>query len=158
MTALCCGWRKQQKKIAAGDYTLAGVQGKELHTMTAGVVGTGRIGYETISYLEGISLPGAGQRSLYENERTAQIAQYVPLEELLAQADIVFLHCPMTADNYHLLNADTIGKMKDGVRGEQRQRRTHRPCRHAGGIESGKVAGFGFDVYETKPHFCGKRM
>lgn len=149
--------KKQQKKIAAGDYTLAGVQGKELHTMTAGVVGTGRIGYETISYLKGFHCQVLASDP-YENERTARIAQYVPLEELLAQADIVFLHCPMTADNYHLLNADTIGKMKDGVYVVNNARGgliDHAAMLEA--LKGGKVAGFGFDVYENETAFLRKK-
>ena len=149
--------KKQQKKIVAGDYTLAGVQGRELHTMTAGVVGTGRIGYETISYLKGFHCQVLACDP-HENERTARIARYVPLEVLLSQADMVFFHCPMTADNYHLLNTDTIAKMKDGVYVVNNARGgliDHAAMLEA--LKSGKVAGFGFDVYENETAFLRKK-
>lgn len=96
------------------DYTLSGIQGRELKDLTVGVIGTGRIGRTVIE-----NLSGFGCRilacDLYENEAVKERAVYVPLEEIWKQADVITLHMPLTEENYHLINASTIRQMKDGV-------------------------------------------
>jgi D-lactate dehydrogenase len=96
------------------DYTLIGLKGRELHDLTVGVIGTGRIGATVVG-----SLSGFGCRilayDLYEKEEVKQFADYVPLEQIWQEADVITLHMPLTEDNYHIINGDTIAKMKDGV-------------------------------------------
>lgn len=96
------------------DYTLKGKMGRDISDCTVGVIGAGQIGRTVIKHL---SMFGCRilAYDLYPNEETAQIAEYVSLDELYAQADIITLHAPATADNYHLLNADAFAKMKDDV-------------------------------------------
>ena len=155
LSILRCG-KKQQHMIEAGNFTLAGVLGKELNTMTAGVVGTGRIGYETISFLKGFGCRVLAY-DLYENEPTAKLAEYVPLNTLFSQADIVFFHCPLTEEYYHLLNREAIAGMKDGVYIVNNARGGLVEAEAVlEGLESGKIAGFGFDVYENENVFLRK--
>ena len=96
------------------DYTLQGIRGRELKDLTVGVIGTGRIGGTVIE-----SLSGFGCRilahDLYERKEVAGKADYVPLEEIWREADVITLHAPLTQDNYHLINADTLARMKNGV-------------------------------------------
>lgn len=96
------------------DYTLKGKMGRDISDCTVGVIGAGQIGRTVIKHL---SMFGCRilAYDLYPNEETAQIAEYVSLDELYAQADIITLHAPATADNYHLLNADAFAQMKDDV-------------------------------------------
>lgn len=96
------------------DYTLNGIQGKELKDMTVGVIGTGRIGRTVIRDLSGFGCRILAH-DLYENEEVRQYADYVPLKAIWEQADVITLHTPLTEDNFHLINADTIAQMKDGV-------------------------------------------
>ena len=96
------------------DYTLDGLQGKELHNMTVGVVGTGRIGQTVIRNLNGFCCRVLAF-DLYPNEKTGLYAEYVPIEELLSGSDIITLHLPGNEGNQCLINRETISSMKDGV-------------------------------------------
>jgi D-specific alpha-keto acid dehydrogenase len=90
------------------DYRLPAVRGKELRDLTVGVIGTGRIGAAVIDRLRGF-----GGKILAHDNKIA--ADYVPLDELLRQSDIVTLHTPLTADTHHLLNRQRIARMKPGA-------------------------------------------
>jgi D-specific alpha-keto acid dehydrogenase len=92
------------------DYRLHDVRGKELRDLTVGVVGTGRIGSAVLDRLRGF-----GCRTLAYDIRPTAAAQYVPLDELLAQSDIVTLHIPLTADTHHLLGRRRIEQMRHGA-------------------------------------------
>jgi D-specific alpha-keto acid dehydrogenase len=94
----------------AHDYRLNDVLGKELRDLTVGVVGTGRIGAAVIDRLWGFGC----QKFAYDiRPRTS--ADYVPLDDLLRQSDIVTLHTPLNADTRHLLNRHRIERMKHGA-------------------------------------------
>lgn len=101
-------------RTALQDYTLAGLNGKELKDLTIGVIGTGRIGETVIRDLSGFGCRILAY-DLYEKDSVKELAEYVSLEEIWKEADVITLHTPLTEDNYHLINADTIAKMKDGV-------------------------------------------
>ncbi len=96
------------------DYTLKGKMGKDISSCTVGIIGAGQIGKTVIKHLSGFGCKILAY-DLYENEEVKQYAQYVSLEELFAKSDIISLHTPATADNYHLLNAEAFATMKDGV-------------------------------------------
>ncbi|WP_234120967.1 D-isomer specific 2-hydroxyacid dehydrogenase family protein [Clostridium hydrogenum] len=96
------------------DFSLRGVQGKELHNLTVGVIGTGRIGQTVIKNLSGFECKILAY-DLYENEEMKQYVSYVSLEELIKNSDIITMHAPATKDNYHLINKKSIEIMKDGV-------------------------------------------
>ncbi len=132
------------------DYTLDGIQGRELKDLTVGVIGTGRIGRTVIGDLSGFGCRILAH-DLFESEEVKAQASYVSLDELLAQSDVITLHTPLTEENHHLINAETIGRMKDGVIIVNTAR---------GGlidsealiaaIESGKVGAAGLDVVEKE--------
>lgn len=132
------------------DYTLNGILGRELKDMTVGVIGTGRIGKTVIR-----SLTGFGCRilayDLYESGEVKEMAEYVPLETIWQKADIITLHTPLTDENYHLINGETIGRMKDGVILINTARG---PLIEAeallNAIESGKIGAAGLDVVENE--------
>ncbi len=100
-------WKKQQ----------TGVGCNELFGKTVGLVGMGSIGRQVATYLKAF-----GANVLYSDvfRATAEIEQQLSLtnvpsfEELLPRVDILSFHCPLTADNKEMLNASTIGMMKDG--------------------------------------------
>lgn len=92
------------------DYRLTDVRGKELRDLTIGVVGTGRIGAAVIDRLWGF-----GCQKLACDIRPRTSADYVPLDDLLQQSDIVTLHIPLAADTRHLLDRQRIEKMKHGA-------------------------------------------
>ena len=132
------------------DYTLKGNLGRELKDMTVGVIGTGRIGKTVIQNLSGFGCKMIAY-DLYESDEVKKYADYVSLDEIWAQADIISLHTPLTDDNFHLINADTIAKMKDGVILINTARG---PLVEADAlleaIESGKIGAAGLDVVENE--------
>lgn len=96
------------------DYSLKGVQGKELPNLTVGVIGTGRIGQTVIKHLSGFGCRLL-VHDIYEAENVKLYAKYVKLDTLLKESDVITLHMPATNDNYHMINKDSIKQMKDGV-------------------------------------------
>ena len=92
------------------DYRLCDVRGRELRDLTIGVIGTGRIGGAVLDRLRGF-----GCRTLAYDVRPKTSADYVTLEALLEQSDIVTLHTPLTAATHHLLDRHRIERMKHGA-------------------------------------------
>lgn len=96
-----------------GSFSLEGLRGSDLLDRTLGVVGTGRIGREVIKIARGF-----GMRIIaYDPHPDEAFARefgvaYKNMDELLAEADFVTLHCPYNEHTHHLLNAENIGKMK----------------------------------------------
>jgi D-specific alpha-keto acid dehydrogenase len=97
-------------RAQAHDYRLNDVLGRELRDMTVGVIGTGRIGAAVVDRLRGF-----GCRVLANDRCPKTSAEYVPLDALLQQSDIVTLHTPLTADTHHLLNRQRIAQMRHGA-------------------------------------------
>ena len=86
----------------------------ELAGKTMGIIGFGRIGTAVgrIAKALGMKVLATGSRPTEEGK---SIAEYVTLDALLAQSDVISLHCPLFPETEHLINRDTIAKMKDGV-------------------------------------------
>lgn len=96
------------------DYTLKGKMGKDLCDCTVGVVGTGQIGKTVIKHLSAFGCRILAY-DLYPSQDITGTAEYVPLDELYAQSDIITLHAPATPENYHMLDEQAFAEMKDGV-------------------------------------------
>lgn len=96
------------------DYTLKGKIGKELSISTVGVIGTGKIGRTVIEHLQGFGCKILAYDK-YPNAELAKIVEYVELDTLLGESDILTLHAPLTEETYHLIDEQSIAKMKDGV-------------------------------------------
>ncbi len=133
------------------DYTLKGLMGRELKDLTVGVVGTGRIGKAVLANLSGFGCRRIAY-DVYESEDVKKDGvSYVTLDEMWEQADVITLHAPLTEDNYHMLNEETISKMKNGVviintaRGGLIDSEAL-----IKGVESGKIGGAGLDVVENE--------
>ncbi|HUB93503.1 MAG TPA: D-isomer specific 2-hydroxyacid dehydrogenase family protein [Verrucomicrobiae bacterium] len=97
-------------RATAHDYRLNEVYGKELRDLTIGVIGTGRIGVAVIDRLRGF-----GCHVLAYDRHPKTSVEYVSLDELLRQSDVVSLHIPLTTSTYHLLDHRRIALMKHGT-------------------------------------------
>lgn len=132
------------------DYTLMGIQGRELKDLTVGVIGTGRIGRTVIQNLSGFGCKILAY-DLYEQEEVKQYAEYVPLQQLFTQSDVITLHTPLTEENYHLIDAGNIAAMKDGVVIVNTARGALIDSEALiSAIESGKIGAAGLDVVENE--------
>jgi len=92
------------------NFSLNGLTGFDLHGKTIGVIGTGRIGRAFINICKGF-----GMRVLAYDKYPAESLEYVSLDELLTQSDIISLHCPLTEDTYHIIDETALKKCKSGV-------------------------------------------
>lgn len=102
------------KRGEVQDYSLKGKLGRDISHCTVGVIGTGRIGQTVLKHLSGFGCRLLAY-DLYQSEEVKKIAEYVPLDTLFAESDVITLHTNATEENHHLLNAEAFAKMKPGV-------------------------------------------
>lgn len=112
---MCC--RKMDhilERSRVQDYSLQGKMGRDLCDCTVGVIGTGQIGRTVLKHLSTVGCRLIAY-DLYPNDAVREYAEYVSLDELYKQSDVITLHTPATAENHHMLGADAFARMKDGV-------------------------------------------
>ncbi len=132
------------------DYTLKGKMGKDISDCTVGIIGAGQIGRTVIRHLSGFGCRILAY-DLYQDPETAMLAEYVSLEQLYAQSHIITLHTPATPENYHLINAQALALMRDGVILINTARGTLVDTDALiQGLESGKVGHAALDVLEDE--------
>ena len=142
--------KRIMQRAEVNDFSLPGIQGRELPNFTVGVLGTGRIGRAVIR-----DLSGFGCRILaydkYENEAVKEYAQYADLDTIYRECGLITLHMPLLDDNFHLIDKEAIGKMKDGVVIVNTARGGLIDTKALiEGIERGKVGAAGLDVIEDE--------
>ena len=93
------------------NFTLNGLTGFDLYGKTVGVIGTGRIGRVFIDICHGFGMKVIA----YDKYPSGDNIEYVSLDDLFAQSDIISLHCPLTDDTYHVIDKDALDKCKRGV-------------------------------------------
>lgn len=132
------------------DFSLPGIQGKEMPNFTVGVIGTGRIGRAVIRDISGFGCKIYAYDQ-YENDEVKKYAQYASLDEIYEKCDMITLHMPLTEANMHLIDAEAIQKMQNGVvlintaRGGLIDTKAL-----IDGLESGKIGAAGLDVIEDE--------
>lgn len=138
------------KRGEAQDYSLQGKIGRDISTCTVGVIGTGRIGRTVLQHLSGFGCRLLAY-DLYPNDEVKKIAEYVPLETLLAESDVITLHTNATEKNHHLIDTKAIERMKPGVTiiNTARGKLIDSDALIAG-LESGKIGAAGLDVLENE--------
>ncbi|WP_336852709.1 2-hydroxyacid dehydrogenase [Pseudescherichia vulneris] len=133
------------------NFSLEGLTGFTMHGKTAGVIGTGKIGIAALRILKGF-----GMRLLASDPYPSAAAlelgvEYVDLPTLFANADVITLHCPLTPENYHLLNHDSFAQMKDGVMIINTSRGGLVDSQAAiEALKTQKIGALGMDVYENE--------
>lgn len=146
---------KAYQRTRKYNFTLNGLLGFDIHGKTVGVVGAGKIGKAFINIMNGFGCKVLVYDK-FQNERTAKEMnfEYVDLDTLYKESDIISLHCPLTEENYKMINEESLDKMKDGVvlintsRGKLID--TTSLIRK---LEEGKIGGLGLDVYEDEEEF-----
>ncbi|MBQ3192092.1 MAG: 2-hydroxyacid dehydrogenase [Oscillospiraceae bacterium] len=94
------------------NFSLQGLEGFDLYGKTIGIIGTGKIGRVFADICRGFGM----NILAYDKYPHAESGlQYVSLEDLLSKSDILSLHCPLTEETNHMINSNSIAKMKDGV-------------------------------------------
>lgn len=123
----------------------------ELYGKTAGVIGLGRIGQATAKILNALDMRVLAFDA-HESESGKKLAEYVDLDTLLKESDVIFLHCPLFPSTEGMINKESIAKMKDGViliNNSRGQLVVEQDLADA--LNSGKVYAAGLDVVSTEP-------
>jgi len=140
-------------RVREGNFSLEGLMGFDMHGRTVGIVGTGRIGARVAHVMAGM-----GCRILAcDLERSPEVealgAEYVDFEVLCARADVITLHLPLTPETEHLVRAETIARMKEGVMLINTSRGALVDTRAViEALKSRKLGAVGLDVYEEEAH------
>ncbi|MCR5184472.1 MAG: 2-hydroxyacid dehydrogenase [Bacilli bacterium] len=103
---------KAYNRVREYNFSLSGFAGMDLYGKTVGVIGTGKIGRIFINICRGFGMRVIAY-DLYPIPNSD--IEYVSLEELFKQSDIISLHCPLTPETTHIINKDSINLMKKGV-------------------------------------------
>eukprot|EP00121_Abeoforma_whisleri_P001729 Awhi_evm2s1540 len=142
-------------RVRNADFSLSGLVGIDLHGKTVGVIGTGKIGQCFMDIAMGYGCKIAAY-DVYPNKEYGAKEQvtYMELDELYAKADVISIHCPLFPSTHHMINKESLAKMKKGVILVNSSR---------GGLintedliaalKSGHVRGAGLDVYEGESEY-----
>ena len=150
--ALACNRRlyKAYNKVRENDFSLSGLMGFNFYGKTAGIIGTGKIGAAMCRICRGFGMKVIAY-DVYQNESLKDFVEYVSLEQLLSDSDVISLHCPLMDSTHHMINIDTIRHMKDGVILVNTSRGALvKTDDLVEGIRMHKFAGVGLDVYEEE--------
>ena len=151
MLTLSRKYHRAFNRVREGNFDIDGLLGFDLHGRTVGFIGTGRIGLLTAKPLGAMGCHLLACDPFPQPEFAAIGGRYVALEELLASADIVSLHCPLTPESYHLINAQTLAKMKPGVMIINTSRGALIDAvAMVEALKRGQVGFLGIDVYEQE--------
>ena len=151
MLALNRKLHRAYNRVREGNFALDGLLGFDMQGKTAGLIGTGKIGAVVAKILTGLGcrvlaydpFPSEACRSLGVN--------FVSLDELFAQSDIITLHCPLTAENKYLINTAAVERMKPGVMLINTSRGgLVDTLAVIGGLKSGRIGYLALDVYEEE--------
>ena len=138
-------------RVREGDFRLQGLLGFDLHQKTAGIVGTGRIGRCVAEILLGFGCQILAVDQFPDAELQSRGVSYVKLPELLSRSHVITLHCPLTTETHHLINAATLSQIRpDSIlintgRGALVDTRALIDA-----LKSNRIGGVGLDVYEEE--------
>ncbi|QLE50103.1 2-hydroxyacid dehydrogenase [Nostoc sp. C057] len=138
-------------RVRESNFSLDGLLGFNLHKRTVGIVGTGKIGLILGQIMKGFGCNLLAYDVYRNPELEALGGKYVELPELFANSDIISLHCPLTPETHHLINAEAIEQIKPGVMLINTSRGALIDTQAViEGLKSGKIGYLGVDVYEQE--------
>ena len=138
-------------RVREGNFSLEGLLGFDLHLRTVGIVGTGKIGTALAQILQGFGCRLLGHDK-FENPECVRVGmEYVGLDRLLSESDVITLHCPLTPETYHLIDAAALEKTKRGVMiiNTSRGGLVDTPATIEA-LKDGRLGYLGLDVYEEE--------
>lgn len=106
---------KAYNRVRDSNFSLNKLIGFDLNGKTVGVIGTGKIGAIFCQIMQGFGCQVLAFDPYPNEELIAKGIEYKPLEDLLIASDIISLHCPLTPETYHIIDAEALQKMKKGA-------------------------------------------
>ena len=151
---------KSYQRTRKYNFSLDGLLGFDIHGKTVGVIGTGRIGKAFINIMKGFGTKIIAYDTYQDEKFREEVGfEYVDLDTLYKESDIISLHCPLLKDTEKMINKESIAKMKKGViiincsRGKLIN--TNDLVQK---LSEGKIGGVGLDVYEDEEEFFLRDM
>ncbi len=142
---------RAHNRVRESNFTLTGLLGFDLHGKTVGVIGTGKIGARFCRIMAGFGVRLLAADPFPDEDCVALGVDYRPVDEVLAEADIVSLHCPLTPETHHLIDGPRLGLMRDGAMLINTSRGALVDTRAViDALKSGRLGHLGLDVYEEE--------
>lgn len=153
--ALILGLNRQThrafNRVRERNFSLEGLLGFDVHDKTVGIIGTGTIGTTFARLMSGFGCRLLAYDPVPNDECRELGVEYVELPELFAASHIISLHCPLTPETHHLIDAEAIDQMRDGVMLINTSRGAIIDTRAViEGLKSEKIGHLGLDVYEEE--------
>ena len=137
---------KSYIRVRENNFSLVGLTGLNFHGKIAGIIGTGKIGAAMCRICHGFGMKVIAY-DMYPN-KDLDFVEYMPLEDVIKQSDLISLHCPLTEENHHMINAESLAKMKDGAVLINTAREELVDYVTAQALREGTLLGAGFDAIE----------
>ena len=139
-------------RTKTANFSIEGLTGRDLHGLTAGILGTGKIGRILAGILQGFGMKIIAYDP-FPNEQWAKEsgAQYVSLEQIFRESDVLSLHCPLTEETKHIVNHDSMKSMKNDaviINTGRGALIDSKALVHA--LKHKHIGGIGMDVYEEE--------
>ena len=151
MLALNRKLHRGYNRVREGNFALDGLLGFDMHGKTVGIIGTGKIGAVVAQILTGFGCPILAFDPFPTATCRSLGVRYVELNELLAQSDVISLHCPLTPENKYIISDVAIEGMKNGVMLINTSRGALLDTvAIIEGLKSGRIGYLGLDVYEEE--------
>ncbi|UEG50798.1 2-hydroxyacid dehydrogenase [Ferruginibacter lapsinanis] len=142
---------KAYNRVRETNFSLERLLGFDLYGKKVGVIGTGKIGQAFCDIMTGFGCKVLAFDIMANKELEAKGVEYLPLMDILDQADIISLHCPLTEQTRHIINAQTIAMMKHGVMLINTSRGALiETADTIEALKNGKIGYLGLDVYEQE--------
>ena len=138
-------------RVRDGNFSLDGLLGFDMHGRTVGIIGTGKIGSGVARIMHGFGCKLIAH-DMHPNPECLELGvEYCKLPELYAQSDIISLHCPLTPQTHHLIDAAALAQMKPGVMLINTSRGAVVDTLSAiEALKRGRIGYLGLDVYEEE--------
>lgn len=138
-------------RVRDGNFSIDGLLGFDLNGKTVGLLGTGKIGMVLARLLQGFGVEILGHDRFQRPDFADVGGLYVSKEELFARSDIISLHCPLTPETFHVIDAANLAQMKEGVMIINTSRGALVDAKAViKGLKTGKIGYLGLDVYEQE--------
>lgn len=149
--ALARKTHKAYNRVREGNFSLVKLNGFVLHGKTIGVLGTGKIGQAFCRIMQGFGMHILAFDKYPSPEMQAMGVEYVSLEDLLSQSQIVSLHCPLTPETHHIINTQSLAQMKTGAMLINTSRgKLIDTAAVIDALKDQKLGSLGIDVYEQE--------
>jgi D-lactate dehydrogenase len=144
-------FHRAYNRVREGNFSLDGLLGFDFAGRTVGIIGTGKIGSLVARIMHGFGCHILAYDRFQNPDCLALAARYVELEELLAGSDIITLHCPLTPETHHLINAEALRKVRPGVMLINTSRGAVVDTKALiRALKTGTIGYLGLDVYEEE--------